>query len=59
MSEIFLEDKKLQQKLLFDKKFQINPEDLQFIFCDGKNCDPTICLRTSCKVFEFWRNKKL
>lgn len=35
----------------------INPEDLKFIMCDGKKCDPVICFRTSCKVFEYWSNK--
>lgn len=58
MSDIKLESKEIEFKILYSEEFSINPEDLKFIFCDGKQCDPTICLRTSCKVFEYWRNKK-
>lgn len=58
MSEVILENKDLESRFLSEKEFYINIDDLKFISCDGKQCDPTICLRTSCKVFEYWRNKK-
>ena len=57
MSEIILDSKDIEQKILYSEKLEINQEDLQHIYCDGKNCNPTICLRTSCKVHEYWRGK--
>lgn len=53
-----LENDKLVDRMLTEENFYISNDDLQFISCDGKQCDPTICLRTSCKVFQYWRNKK-
>lgn len=55
---VTLENEDLVDRILTEKEFQIYPDDLKFISCDGKQCDPTICLRTSCKVFEYWRNKQ-
>lgn len=57
-SLIYLNDKNLESRLLNEEDFKIYPEDLKYISCNGKQCDPTICLHTSCKIFEFWRNKK-
>lgn len=57
MSEVLLESKELESRFLTEEDFYINIDDLKFISCDGKQCDPTICLRTSCKVHQYWRNK--
>lgn len=57
MSEIFIENHTIEEKMLTQENFEINVDDLKYIFCDGKQCDPTNCLRTSCLVFEYWRHK--
>lgn len=57
MSEIFIENKTIEEKMLTEENFEIREKDLKYIFCDGKNCSPSTCLRSSCLVFEYWSNK--
>lgn len=58
MSEIFLENKDVEARFMSEEDFYLDINDLKFISCDGRQCDPTICLRTSCMVHKYWRNKK-